>query len=177
MELVDEQDAARLFDLVDHALEPLLELAAILRACHQGAHIERNDALALDAVGHVALNDALRQTLNDGRLADAGFADQGRVILGAARENLDHALDLVRAPDDRVEPTGLSHLGQIGAERIEVGRFRLALGGGLAGGAGALLGGACRAVAQHAHHLVAHLLQAHTHNVEHAGGHALAVAH
>ena len=41
--LVDEQDdlARGLLDLVEHALEPLLELAAIFRAGDQRAHVER----------------------------------------------------------------------------------------------------------------------------------------
>ena len=51
MELIDEQDAARLLDLVHHPLEALLELAAIFGAGHQRAHIERHDPLALDLSG------------------------------------------------------------------------------------------------------------------------------
>ena len=46
-------------------------------------------------LGHVAVDDHLGQALDDGRLADAGLAEQDRVVLGAAAEDLDDALDLV----------------------------------------------------------------------------------
>src|SRR4029453_14058799 len=38
-----------------------------------------------------------------GRLADAGRADIGRVVLGPAAQNLDGALDLVLAADQRID--------------------------------------------------------------------------
>ena len=44
--------------------------------------------------GTVAVDDALGEALDDGRLADAGLAEEHRVVLGAAREDLDDALDL-----------------------------------------------------------------------------------
>ena len=50
--------------------------------------------LPMQRLRHVAGDDALGQALDDGRLADARLADQGRVVLGAAREDLDHPLDL-----------------------------------------------------------------------------------
>ena len=53
--------------------------------------------------GHVAFDDALGQTFHDGGLADARFADQGRVVLGAAGQDLDDAFDLHLAADDRVQ--------------------------------------------------------------------------
>ena len=74
VQLVDEEDdlALRLLHGLEHGLEPLLELAAILGAGHQRAHVERDDALALETLGHVAAHDALGQPLHDRRLADAG---------------------------------------------------------------------------------------------------------
>ena len=90
-------------DLVEHGLQPLLELAAILRAGDQRAHVERQQLLVLQALRHVAVDDAQRQALDDGGLADAGLADQHRVVLGAARQHLDGAADLLVAADHRVE--------------------------------------------------------------------------
>ena len=49
-------------------------------------------------------------------LADAGLADQHRVVLRAARQHLDHAADLLVAPDHRVELALLGGLGQVAAE-------------------------------------------------------------
>ncbi len=46
VELVDEQDdaAVRALDLLEHGLEPVLELPAELRACDHGGEVERGDA-------------------------------------------------------------------------------------------------------------------------------------
>ena len=121
VQLVDEEDdlALGVRDLREHGLQPLLELAAVLRAGEQRADVERPDALALQALGHVAGDDPLREPLDDRRLADAGLADQDRVVLRAAREHLDHAPDLLVAADHRVELALLGRLGQVAAELRE----------------------------------------------------------
>ena len=113
--LVDEQDdaAVRRRHLLQHGLEPLLELAAIFRAGDQRAHVERKQLLVLQALRHVAVDDALGQTLDDGGLADAGLADQHRVVLGAAGEHLDGAADLLVAPDHRVDLAVARGLGEV----------------------------------------------------------------
>ena len=103
--LVDEQHdlALRRGDLGQHRLEPLLELAAELGAGDERAEIERHQALLLEAFGHVAVDDAGGEPLDDRRLADAGLADEHRVVLGPARQHLDGAADLLVAADDRIE--------------------------------------------------------------------------
>ena len=105
VDLVDEEEdpPLALLDLVEHRLQALLELAAVLGAGEQRAHVEREDGAVLEPLGDVAAHDALRQPLDDGGLADAGLADQHRVVLGPAREDADDAADLVIAADDRVE--------------------------------------------------------------------------
>ena len=90
-------------DFGQDRLQPLLELAAILRAGDQGAHVEGEQPLVLEALRHVAIDDPQRQPLGDRRLADAGLADQHRVVLGAAGKHLDRAADFLVAPDHRVE--------------------------------------------------------------------------
>ena len=74
---------------------------------------------SLQRVGHVAGDDALGEALDDRRLAHARLADQHRVVLGAAREDLDHAADLVVATDDRVELALLGRLREVAAELLE----------------------------------------------------------
>ena len=106
-------------DLLEHRLQALLELAAVLGARHQLADVERDEPLVLERLGHVAVDDALRQPLDDGRLADARLPDQHRVVLGAAREHLDHAADLLVAADDRVELAGAGLLGEVAGEALE----------------------------------------------------------
>ena len=105
VQLVDEQDdlAFLLREIVEHGLQPLLELAAELRARDQRAHVERQHALRLQPLGHLAVDDALRETFDDGRLADAGLADQHGVVLRAPLQHLDRAADFVVAADDGIE--------------------------------------------------------------------------
>ncbi len=111
VQLVDEDDGLALVlgQFVQHGLQALLELAAVLGAGQQRRHVERQHALVLERLGHLAGDDALRQAFDDGGLADAGLADQHRVVLGAALQHLDGAADLVVAADHRVE---LAHGGR-----------------------------------------------------------------
>ncbi len=50
-------------DLFEHRFQALFELAAVLGAGDQGAHIQLHQALVLEAFGHVAVDDALGQAL------------------------------------------------------------------------------------------------------------------
>ena len=77
-------------------------------------------------LGHVARDDALREALDDRGLADAGLADQHRVVLGAAREHLHHAADLLVAADHRVELAAARGLGEVAPVLLE--RLVLRLG-------------------------------------------------
>ncbi len=105
VQLVDEEDDLALGggDLLEHRLEPLLELAAVLRARDERTDVERPDALALEPRRHVAGHDPLGEPLGDRGLADARLADQHRVVLRAPREHLDRPADLLVASDHRVE--------------------------------------------------------------------------
>jgi hypothetical protein len=121
VELVHEDDdpALGLLDLLEDGLQPVLELAAVLRPRDQGADVERDHAPVAKRLRHVAGDDALREPLGDRRLADAGLADQHGVVLGPPREHLDHAPDLVVAADDGVELALLGELGEVAAEALE----------------------------------------------------------
>ncbi len=119
--------------LVQHGLQPLLELAAIFGAGDQRAHVERQQFLVLQALRHVAIDDAQRQTLDDGGLADAGFADQHRIVLGAPRQHLDGAADFLVAADHRVELAVARHLGEVAGIFLQ--RVIGVLGRGRIGGA------------------------------------------
>ena len=105
MELVDEQEdpALALLDLTKDRLQALLELAPVLGAGHQRAHVEGEQLPILQVFGHVPPGDPLGQALGDGGLAHAGLADEAGVVLGLAGEDADDAADLVVAADDRVQ--------------------------------------------------------------------------
>ena len=121
VQLVHEQDdpALGLLHLLQHRLQPVLELAAVLRAGDQRADVERDDAAVAQGLGDVARHDALREALDDRRLADARVADQHGVVLRAPRQHLDHAPDLLVAADHRVELALLRGLGEVTAEALE----------------------------------------------------------
>ena len=70
-------------------------------------------AFALERFRHFAVDDALRQAFDDRGLAHAGFADQHRVVLGAALQHLDGAADFVVAADHRIELALAGALGQV----------------------------------------------------------------
>ena len=113
-------------DLVENLLQPLLEVAAIFGADGQQADVERDDALVAQGVGHLAVDDALGQPLGDGRLADAGVADEDGIVLGAAREHLHGALNLLLAAHDGIELIGEGGGGEVAADGVEGGRHGIA---------------------------------------------------
>jgi hypothetical protein len=83
--------------------QPLLEVAPVARAREQRAHVEREHDRVLEHLGHLAAHDLARETLGDGRLADARIADQQWVVLLPATQDLDRALHLVFAADKGVD--------------------------------------------------------------------------
>ena len=114
MDLVDEDDeVGALAQLLEDPLQALLELAAVLGAGDHQREVERDHALLRQRHRHAAGDDALRQTLDDGGLAHAGLAQQDRVVLGAARQDLDDAVELLLPSDQRIE-------GALRGERGEV---------------------------------------------------------
>ena len=104
MDLVDEQNRVlMLLDLLHHLLEALLEVAAIARAGEQRAHVERKHRRALEHLGHVGIDDLAGEALGDRGLADARVADQQRIVLLPPAKDLDRALDLRFAADQRID--------------------------------------------------------------------------
>ena len=92
---------------------------------HRG-EVEGEEPLPLQPLRHVAVHDPPREPLDDGGLADARVADQHRVVLRAAGEDLHDAPDLVVAPDHRVELPLPGELGEV--LRVLLERAVLALG-------------------------------------------------
>ena len=117
-------------DLVDDLLQPLLEVAPVAGPGDQPGQVEPDQALVVERVGHVPVDDALGDALGDRGLADAGLADEHRVVLRPARQHLDRLLDLGLAADHRVDPVIAGHRGEIGAELVEGGGVRRRLPAG-----------------------------------------------
>lgn len=137
VEFVDEEEDASvaLFDFVEHGFEAFFEFAAVLRAGDKRAHVEREDGFVLQAFGHVAAHDALRESFNDGGFAHAGFADEDGVVFCLAGKDTDGAADLVVAADDGIHFALLRLFHEIDAVFFE----------GVVGGLGVVAGDALRA--------------------------------
>ena len=135
VQLVDEQDDLLVLgDLVHDRLEPLLELPAVLGARDDRRHVEREHSVVAKHVGAEPVSDQQREALHDRRLPDARLADEHRVVLLPAREDLHHPLDLLGPPDGRVELPFGAELGQIAAEVVERGGLGFLLGLGRGAG-------------------------------------------
>jgi hypothetical protein len=121
VQLVDEQNDLSLGadDLLEHGLEPVLELAAELRPGDQGPHIECDDALVLQPRRHIARDDPLRQALDDGGLAHARLTDQDGIVLGPPVEDLHAPPNFLIPADDRVELAFARHLDQVDAVALQ----------------------------------------------------------
>ena len=105
MDLIDEEDdvALRVGHLLDDGLQPLLKLTFIFGTSQESTHIEREELLVFQVLRHVATHDALSQTFHDGRLTRTRLTYQDRIVLGAARENLQHAAYLLVTANHRIE--------------------------------------------------------------------------
>mmetsp|Transcript_33134 Transcript_33134/g.72240 ORF Transcript_33134/g.72240 Transcript_33134/m.72240 type:complete len:942 (-) Transcript_33134:128-2953(-) len=135
--LVDDQDdVIGLLDLVHELLQALLELTTVLGARNQQTHVQGDNLLALDGLGHVTGGDQLSKALSNSGLTHTGLADQARVVLGATAQNLGHTLDLLAASHHGVEPALLSLLSQVGTVLLESGGLVAASGRTATGHAG-----------------------------------------
>ncbi|MNG97126.1 hypothetical protein D3C79_562240 [compost metagenome] len=134
VQFVDEQDdlAFLLGQLVQQAFEALFELAAVLGTGNQRAHVQRQQALALEAVGHFTIDDALGQAFGDGGFTHARLTDQHRVVLGTALQHLHGTADFVVTADHRVQLAFFGTLGQV--DGVLVQRLARFLGVGVVDG-------------------------------------------
>ena len=101
VQLIDKKDdlALLLSQVLEHAFEALFEFAAVLGTGDEARQVEHEQAFALHAFRHLAVNDALCQSFDDCGLADSGLADEYRVILSTSLQHLGNTPDLVIAPD------------------------------------------------------------------------------
>ena len=136
---------------------------------HERPDVERQDPLVQQDVRHVAGDDPMGEALGDGRLADAGLADEGRVVLRLATEDLDDPLDLLLSADDGIQLSCTGGVGEIDAELVHgrgLARALRLLGGRPGGGA----------LRQDPDDLVADLVEVDAEGLQHTGGDPLALA-
>ena len=122
MEFVDEQDYVRILRyLVDDGFEPLLEISAILCSCHDRTHVQRDESLVGKHRWDISRNYLDGNAFHYGGFADSRVADQHRVVLSAASQNLDHALNFGFSSNERIELPFACSLGYVVAELLKRG--------------------------------------------------------
>ena len=172
VQLVDEEDdVAVLLHFIQRVFDTLLEFAAVLGAGHHTAQVKAQQLFVQQLLRHIGAGDTLGKTLGNGGLADAGFADQHGVVLGAAGKDLHHTLNLLVAADDGVKLALTGRLGQIAGKLLQrlAGLFVL-----LVGSAGAAGNGMGRGLAELLLHGGVHLPGIHAHGAQDAHGHIAA---
>ena len=128
VQFVDENDhIARALDFIHHRLDPLFELAAILRARDHQGEVQSDDALVDEDLWNDAAGDFQGEPLDDGGFANARFSDQNWVILSATAENLDHPPNLGLASNHWIQLAIFRKLRQIATEGFESWRLRFLL--------------------------------------------------
>ena len=132
MELINKQNDAAVGtgNFFQHSFQTFLEFAAVFGARDQGPHIEGNDPFVFQIFRHIAANDPHGQAFHDGGFAHTGFADQHRIVFGAAGKDLRGPPDLVVTADHGVEFFFPGRFGQVASvffQRFK-GRFRIFAG-------------------------------------------------
>jgi len=122
VDFIDKQHRlGHLLKLGDDLFQTLLEIAAIARAGQQRAHVERIDHGILQHLGNIAFHDLAGEPFCNRGFADPGIPDIERVVLAAAAQDLDRAVDLRSAPDQRIDLAGLGLDVEIDSELVKRG--------------------------------------------------------
>src|SRR5262245_29312575 len=121
MQLINKNYVLLAFGKLAHdKFQALFELAAVFCAGDDQRKIEHQNTLAFEKCRNVAVHHSLRQAFDDGGLADAGLADQNRIIFCAAAKNFYEAFDLMLTADQRIEFSGSSVGRQVAGEFTKV---------------------------------------------------------
>src|SRR5258706_3333288 len=114
VQLINKDDGIlRLHQFLHDGLEALFKLAAIFRARDNQRKIERQDSFVGQERRNFAISNTLSQALYDCGLADPKLADQHGIVLRAAAEDLNHAIDFAVASNQWIELRILRGLCQI----------------------------------------------------------------
>jgi hypothetical protein len=120
MHLIDEQDVVLItLQRLDHGLHAVLEVTAVLRPGEQRTYVERIDGRLAQRLRHLVVDDALGQALRDRGLSHTRIAHQQGVVLAAAAEHLDHALDLRVTSDQGIDLAVARSCIQVVGEALE----------------------------------------------------------
>ena len=94
-------------------------MATVFGAGHHQGQVQSDDALITQQFRNIARGDLLGQSFDDGGFAHSRFAEQHRIVFGAAAEDLDDTLDFVLAANDRVHLAFAGDFRQVAAKGFE----------------------------------------------------------
>ena len=122
---VDEENRVLLpAQFFEKSLHSFFELTSVFGPGHERRYVERVEPLAADSGGNFVRCHPQGQPFDDGALAHAGFADQDRVVLLAARKDLHDAFDLPLTSYDGIDAASASFVRKVGTEFVQQGRLR-----------------------------------------------------
>ena len=105
--------------LLDDCFQALLEIAAILCAGQQGAHVERVHRRTFKYIGYIVGYDTPCQAFSDGGLADPGLAYQKRIVLASAAQGLDDPFKFLCATNEWVNLAGKCLRVEVNGEGVQ----------------------------------------------------------
>ena len=128
MQFVDEKDDIGVFlQLFEDGLDSLLELSTVFGACHEASHVKADDTFVQECAGDVSGGNLQCKSLCQSGFTDTGLANEHRVVLFSAAEDLGDAFQLFLAAHHGVNFALGGHLGEVLAETVKHGRGRLAV--------------------------------------------------
>mmetsp|Transcript_72872 Transcript_72872/g.122731 ORF Transcript_72872/g.122731 Transcript_72872/m.122731 type:complete len:270 (-) Transcript_72872:1303-2112(-) len=95
-------DIIALFDLSQNVSKALFKFTTVLCSSDNHSHVQLDDLLANQRVGHLACNNAAGNAFCNGSLADPRFSNKYCIVLPAAAKDLCHTLHFLIAPNQRV---------------------------------------------------------------------------
>ena len=116
VDLVNKQNCAAVpVEFFQQILEPFLKIAAVFGAGHHRRHIQRQQPLVAQKRRDLPGGDPLGQCFGQGAFAHARLPQQAGVVLLAAAEDLDHAVEFLFPAKHRVQSPFLRQPGQVPA--------------------------------------------------------------
>src|SRR5205823_1303860 len=104
VQLVDEHNSVRIIDQLLHdRLQAFFKLSAVLGARNNQGKVEHQDAFVGKERRHFSIDDTLREPFDDRRFSYARIADQNRIVLRPAAEDLNYSINLRIAAHKRVQ--------------------------------------------------------------------------
>ena len=120
VDFVDEQnDVARGFDLADEAFDAAFKLPAELCARNQCRQVKQVNFFVHQPAGHLALGNAQRNALGNGRFANARLTNEAGVVFLPAAKDLHRAVNFFVAADNAVQLALLRLIGEVFAVGVQ----------------------------------------------------------